>query len=388
MTTVNSNKPVQTGYSAPSDGAQAFQQAEQVTAAGAAADAKPLPEDLKTSGNNQAAAKNGSPPQLVAPNASLLSTVNLDDLMLLVREKKDQSKEVQQKNTLQTLSNAEEMRKTQSSARLEVMNTAVKNASPDLLNTVINYAVKNPQQLLAFAASVGVAVVAAVSTGGASIPASLVTLVGQAAPIVTGMMKEAGLDLKELLSKTAEAVLVWAGVPADEAYKYADISASVLLLGAEIGMSVLSKGQYKPNPALLGMVAEDVAKALNFSIGGAESLGATVTSLASISIALGFGIAAAGSEYGGIGTIWEAAEKVGASVINDFKEGKVDIAKILQEAGPLKDLFDELAKQINADSGGALLAVWGQMQESFGLIAQYIENSMTPPPQNNQRGYA
>ena len=384
MTTVNNNKPVGTTYTSPTDETGATTTVQQSTAAGAAADAKPLPKDFGTSTN---VVKLGSPPQLATPKAGA-NDMSIEDLMLIVQNKKDENKEARRKNFEQLVDNADKLRESQQAERVGAINTAVNNFDGDLFNTIVNYALKNPQQLLMFAVSVAGAIGAAVATGGASIPASLVTLVGQAAPIVNGMLAEAGINLKELLSKTAESVLIWAGVPESDAYKYANISASVLMLAADIGMSVLSNGQYRPNPALVGAVAEDVFKALNFSIGGAETIGATVTSLASISISLGFGIAAGGASYGGIDKIWESAEKVGASVISGFSNGNLDIGKIIQEAGPIKDLFGELFKQIKKDSGGAVTDLWSNFDQSYKHIAQYIENLLTPTPVQNNRGYA
>lgn len=385
MTTINTNKPAGTGYtSAPAENTD-LNEIQQATPKGTAEDAKALPSDLHA-GNSQNA-KVGSPPKLEAPKTELIQDVNVDDLMLMVQTKKDEGKEVQKKNTEQLFKNAGDARQAQQAARLELMNSAIKSFDNDLFKSIVNYAVKNPQQLLAFAVSLAGAVGAAVATGGTSIPASLVTLGGQAAPIVNGMLSEAGINLKELLSKTAESVLIWAGVPPEEAYKYADISTSVLMLAADIGMSVLSGGQYRPNPALIGAVTEDVFKALNFSVGGAETIGATATSLASISIALGFGIAAGGASYGGIDKFWGAAEKVGASVISGLADGKLDLAKILQE-GPIKDLFDELTKQINSDTGGAVTQLWTGLADSYAHIAQAIQNSMVNVPVQNNRGYA
>jgi hypothetical protein len=103
---------------------------------------------------------------------------------------------------------------------------------------------------------------------------------------------------------------------------------------------------------------------------------------------LGFGIAANGASYGGIDKIWGSAEKVGAQVVSGLQNGNLDFSKLLQDAGPLKDLFAELAKQINADSGGSVTQLWSGMEASYNRIAQYIENSMTPAPAPNNRGYA
>jgi hypothetical protein len=385
MTTVNNTKPVTPSYPSGVDAPAPNTEVTQPTAPGAAGDAKVLPKDF---GAGTDTGKVGSAPQLTPPKTEALTDANIDDLMLLVQGKKDQNKEVQKNNFKQILSNADALLKANLPARLELMNNAVKGFDNDLFKSIVNYAVKNPQQLLAFAVGVAGAIGAAVATGGASIPASLVTLVGQASPIVNGVLSEAGINLKELIAKTAESVLIWAGVPPEDAYKYAAISTSVLMLAADIGMSALSGGQYRPNPALVGAVAEDVFKALNFSIGGAETLGATVTSLASVSIALGFGIAAGGASYGGIDKIWGAAEKVGASVVSGLGDGKLDIAKILQEAGPIKDLFAELAKQINSDSGGSVTQLWAGMEDSFSHLAQYVENAITPAPVQSNRGYA
>ena len=386
MSTVNNNKPVVVPNNpAPIDDTLKPGEVKPPASPGAAAGAKTLPPDL---GGSAGADKVRATPKLPAPNMDLMSDLSTEDLMLFVEAKKEKNKEVRQENTKQVLNNAEQLRQTNQAARLEVMGTAVKNASTDLLGSMVKYAVKNPTQMLAFAVSIATAVATGIATGGASVPASLMALAGQAGPIFNGVLAGAGIDLKQLLSKTVEAVLVWAGVPESEAYKYADISASVLMLAADIGLSVLSNGQHRPNPALVGAVAGDVAKVLNFSIGGAEGIGATVTSLASVSIALGFGIAAGGASYGGIDKIWASAEKVGAEVVSGLQGGNLDVGKLLQEAGPFEDLLGELLKQINADSGNAATQAWAGMQTSYASISQYIENIMTPPPASNNRGYA
>lgn len=383
VTSVN-GQPVRTN-TAPVDGASvAPAQNTAVSApAGGVAGYQPVaPTQSSNTATSASSAGAGGSVPLPAVRTELVG----NDLQVAMQDVQDKFKQSKTKSAETQVEQAKGVAKQQATQRINALDYAAQNLNIDVLGGLVNYALKNPGQLINLALTIVPAIAAAPATGGASLLAALPVVAGMAVPMVNGVLAEMGVNLNQLVSGLAESVLVSLGVDAIQARRIAELGTSIAFLGVDIGAAIASGGKTLPNAASIALVAERIANISGMSIADAQSISRAVTGIAGTALAIGGAVATLGLSYGGLDQIFAKGGDL-LGLVSNAAQGNVDLAAITKAWTDLQPLIDTLIKQINQDTGG-LDKLWADLTDAWTRSARFVEEQTQPTYTPQAMSYA
>lgn len=373
MTSINTQSSRPVTPAAGNDNAAPAGGTQGSTAAGGVAGFQPTaPTQATNASSANASAGGAAKPSLPAVRTEVFG----NDLQVAMQDVQDKFKQSKTKSAETQVEQAKGLAQQAATQRINALDYAAKNLDIDVLGGLLNYAMKNPGQLINLALTIVPALVAAPATGGASLVAALPTVAGMAVPMVNGVLAEMGINLNQLVAGLTESVLVSLGVEPIQARRIAELGTSVLFLGIDIGASIVSGGKTLPSAASFALVAENIANLTGMSIADAQSISRAVAGIAGTALAIGGGIATLGASYGGLDQIFAKGGDL-LGLVSNAAQGNVDLAAITKAWTDLQPLLDVLLKQINQDTGG-LDKLWGDIADAWNRSAKFVEEQTQP----------
>jgi len=282
------------------------------------------------------------------------------------------------KSAEQRIETAGRLRTANAPARTESIQKASDNFVDKLWNALVKTVTSNPAAAIGLVITTVTSIAGVVASGGAGIPAAIATISGAAAPFVTAVAANAGVDLNQLLARGIEELLVFTGVDAKSAWKASQIIGSVVNLGASIGAAVVAG-----NPALFDVnrvaeLAGSIADAFEMKGSAVSTITETVRGFASLGMIIGGSIAAGGNvlDYGGLGKIVSGGDTAFKTIIDSFSQG-VDLKKLGEGGSKLLDLVPMLQKLFaqaytDLQSNGDLIQ---KLKDSYQAIVDHVESN-------------
>jgi hypothetical protein len=276
------------------------------------------------------------------------------------------------------IDNAARLRTANAPARTEVVEKAADNFLGKLWNAVAKTVTSNPAAAIGLLVTTVTSIAGVVASGGVGIPAAIAAISAAAAPFVTAVAANAGVDLNQMLAQGIEEVLKLAGVDAKNAWKASNIIGSVINLGVSVGAAVVAG-----NPAVfdvnrVAQVATSIANAFEMKGTAVATISETVRGFAALGMLIGGSIASGASvlNYGGLDKILSGGDSAFKAIVSSFSQG-IDLkqlgeggAKLLELVPMLQQLFGQAFTDLQAN--GKLIS---SLQESYQAIVDHVESN-------------
>ena len=276
------------------------------------------------------------------------------------------------------IDNAARLRTANAPARTEVVEKAADNFLVKLWNAVAKTVTSNPAAAIGLVVTTVTSIAGVVASGGVGIPAAIAAISAAAAPFVTAVAANAGVDLNQMLTQGVEEVLKLAGVDAKNAWKASNIIGSVINLGVSVGAAVVAGNPAVFDVSRVAQVATSIANAFEMKGTAVATISETVRGFAALGMLIGGSIASGASvlNYGGLDKILSGGDSAFKAIVSSFSQG-IDLkqlgeggAKLLELVPMLQQLFGQAFTDLQAN--GKLISL---LQESYQAIVDHVESN-------------
>ena len=240
-----------------------------------------------------------------------------------------------------------------SAAAEEISKKAGDNFVSDMALGMVKWVGENPTQALHLGIKIAATIGTAVATGGASLAKDIPLLIPDLVSAASGVMKAAGYTPQKLLTDIAVNFLTFMGVEEANAKKAAEIVVPLTMLGANIALTVATKGQHPIDPQLVQSAVTQIALAT----GVQPDTAAVIATGATMAFTLGqnfAGFVLAGNPpetFGGLDQIFTGVQSVAEEAVKVYmgQEG-ASVESIIAKLIELKPLFDSFAQTISENA--------------------------------------